>query len=458
MKKRSLTILLILIGAAGLLYPVFINGYPLVYSDSGTYIVSGYQHLVPNDRPVMYGLLIRHIGLGTGLTVFVCVQAFLVSLSIYMACKLLTKDTAKNAYLSYTVSMFLVICCTTLPWVTSWMMPDIFSGVSALLLVVLLFAEQSVPRNKWIVLLYIILTLTHLSNILSHVFALGVVSLLFVVQRMVQGNTTISVKRLFTIGLVVLSNYGVMVMVNYGFTKKIFVSKGGDIFLTAKLCDEGLVNAYLNSHCPAETQRLCELKDSIRPQLGHFLWDGNSVLYKMGGWNDPSAEFGMLNKAILTKPEFLKVFVQKGLEGSVNQFLSFDAGQDFLNYGDTLSPPFVAVNWFLKNEVTSYLQSKQNTGALLFPFQALNWIQWYLIIGLLIVAAISLMVKIHTTSKWTFITTGILLMTNAIVCAFLTSVGGRYQSRMVWIVVVVFVIEAINNRNYFVKLFSAPKS
>ncbi|NTV83243.1 MAG: hypothetical protein HGA23_02950, partial [Bacteroidales bacterium] len=35
------------------------NGYPLVYSDTGTYIASGLQEFVPNDRPMIYGLFIK---------------------------------------------------------------------------------------------------------------------------------------------------------------------------------------------------------------------------------------------------------------------------------------------------------------------------------------------------------------------------------------------------------------
>jgi hypothetical protein len=458
MRKVLISFLLVLVGAAGLLYPVWYNGYPLVYSDTGTYVCSGFLNQVPADRPIVYGLFIRHLGLGLGLRFFVLVQSILVSTAIYAACSLLVKDTGRWVYTTYGIIMSVLIGCTALPWVTSWIMPDIFSGVSALLLVVLLFAKQPLFQNKWLVLLYIACTLTHLSNILSHVLALSAVSLLFILQRIIKGNTTISAKRLFTVGLVVLGNYAVMIMINYGFERKVFISSGSTIFLTAKLCDYGLVNTYLHSNCPGETPRLCELKDSIKPRLDHFLWDGNSVLYKMGGWNHPSDEFRILNRHILTTPELLKIYLTRGVENSFDQVLSFDIGQDFVNYGDSSSPPFVAVDWFMKKEVTAYQQSKQNTGELLFPFNTLNWTQLYTIVFMLLVGLVVCFSGTYSSSKWVWITTVILLLTNAIVCAFLTSVGGRYQSRVVWIVVVVAVIEAINNRNYFIKVFATPKS
>ena len=42
-----------------IVYPAFMNMYPLVYSDTGTYILSSRELVAPVDRPLMYGLLIR---------------------------------------------------------------------------------------------------------------------------------------------------------------------------------------------------------------------------------------------------------------------------------------------------------------------------------------------------------------------------------------------------------------
>ncbi|AMS25931.1 hypothetical protein AEM51_01800 [Bacteroidetes bacterium UKL13-3] len=458
MKNYSVTIVLILLGATGLLYPVYINGYPLVYSDSGTYIYSGYENFVPADRPIMYGLLIRHLGLGLGLKFYIVIQALLVSSSIYAACKLLVKDAKQWVNIAYTISLFLVLCCTTLPWVTSWMMPDIFSGVSALLLLVLLFSQKLGKQTSWIALLYVVLTLTHVSNIMAHLLALIVISILYIFYTLLFKSKCISLKRIVTVWVIVIANYALLLGVNYAVARKVFLSKGSDIFLTAKLCDDGLVNTYLENCCTDETPRLCTLKDSIQPRLDHFLWSSNSVLYKMGGWNEPSEEFAILNRNILTTPELLKVYVSKGLNNSIDQFFTFEVGQDFLNYGDSGSAPFGAINWFIKKEVPAFMQSKQSHSALNFSFNTLNCIQWCIILTLFVVAVLSLFLKVESSSKWILIAMFMLLAANAMVCAFLTSVGGRYQSRIIWIVVVVMVIETINNRKYFIKLFPNLKS
>ena len=46
-------------GGLALLAIALWNGYPLVYSDTGTYIYSAADLFVPDDRPVGYGLWIR---------------------------------------------------------------------------------------------------------------------------------------------------------------------------------------------------------------------------------------------------------------------------------------------------------------------------------------------------------------------------------------------------------------
>ena len=44
----------ILLGAALLLWPALWNGYPLVFSDTGTYLSQAINHYVGWDRPIFY--------------------------------------------------------------------------------------------------------------------------------------------------------------------------------------------------------------------------------------------------------------------------------------------------------------------------------------------------------------------------------------------------------------------
>ena len=60
--------LLLLLGTILLSWAAFYNGFPLIYSDTSTYLESGFVLETPLDRPITYGLLMRLFSLN-GLTV-----------------------------------------------------------------------------------------------------------------------------------------------------------------------------------------------------------------------------------------------------------------------------------------------------------------------------------------------------------------------------------------------------
>src|SRR4051794_17330328 len=49
---------IVMLLAAIMLSPALWNGYPLVHSDTGTYVDSAFTGDVPSDRPVFYGLFL----------------------------------------------------------------------------------------------------------------------------------------------------------------------------------------------------------------------------------------------------------------------------------------------------------------------------------------------------------------------------------------------------------------
>jgi len=56
--SKAKIILVLCIGTLILSLIGLYNGYPLVYSDTGTYIYSGFDKFIPLGRPVTYGLFL----------------------------------------------------------------------------------------------------------------------------------------------------------------------------------------------------------------------------------------------------------------------------------------------------------------------------------------------------------------------------------------------------------------
>jgi hypothetical protein len=68
----------------------FYNGYPLLYSDTSTYLASGFELQTPVDRPITNGIFLRIFSLN-GLTLFAAAffQSLLLSCLILLNLKIL---------------------------------------------------------------------------------------------------------------------------------------------------------------------------------------------------------------------------------------------------------------------------------------------------------------------------------------------------------------------------------
>ncbi len=74
----------ILLAAALLLWPAAINGYPLVFSDTGTYLSQAIQHYVGWDRPIFYSLFMLPLHLTLTTWPVIVVQALLAAYTLHL--------------------------------------------------------------------------------------------------------------------------------------------------------------------------------------------------------------------------------------------------------------------------------------------------------------------------------------------------------------------------------------
>jgi len=72
-------LLWLLLGSLVLLYGGLYNGFPLVTYDTGTYLGSGMSGVVPDDRPITYGLFTRLAGLNFSLWFVIFFQCLVLA-------------------------------------------------------------------------------------------------------------------------------------------------------------------------------------------------------------------------------------------------------------------------------------------------------------------------------------------------------------------------------------------
>src|SRR6202012_99225 len=82
--ERSSAVAPILLAAASLLWPALWNGYPLVFSDTGTYLSQAIERYAGWDRPVFYSLFILPLHMTLTTWPVVAAQALLAAHTMHL--------------------------------------------------------------------------------------------------------------------------------------------------------------------------------------------------------------------------------------------------------------------------------------------------------------------------------------------------------------------------------------
>lgn len=432
--KNRIWLGLLLVGTTLLLCAQsFYNGFPLVYSDSGTYLLHSYSLEPPIDRPIGYSFFIRLVTWQASSWPIVIAQSLILNLLIFFLAKAVLKD--KKVWLFHLLTCIGLVAVSSLGWYTNQIMPDIFA--SALILVFFLFLQ--VDRLKiapaiLMGLLFFLFVFTHLSHVLLAAALIGLYALFTVVRKTEKTQKRGQFTRLSILTgiwlaaiLVLMSNHA---MHGLGFK----LSRTSNLFLTARLSESGVLKMYLDDHC-GETPNgpLCAQKENLPATQYDFLWQESNPMEQEGlDFLQADSVYQHLPKAILSQPKYLLPFLGNSIVGTGKQLtqLGMDDGPSYI-FGEGTAP------WWairLKPEVDSYLKARQNTVGI--KFDLLNPIS-YAVLGL----ALSLILFSLFTSRMPVMLKRFVLVIalgyvlNAGISATLSTVTDRYQARVSWLVV-----------------------
>lgn len=435
--------------------PALINGYPLVYSDTGTYIASGFSGRIPYDRPIMYCFFLRHISLATSLWFVIVLQAILVWFTLWMVVRCFFKFS-KEWFVTFLVVLFLGLT-TGLANYTSQIMADIFTGTMVLSIGVLLIKP---PENKFFkVLLAIIVVLSlmvHASNLIT---ATGLLLFIAILKMVFKKMRSVSLKHYFFTVTLVGSAWLLISCINYLSGVGFKVSRAPSVFVMARLVESGILKDYLDEKCPGNSIPLCKYKDSLPGNSPQFLWDIESPLYKDGCvgannhemecWGPKNEEYAPLVKAIFSDFGKLKSYFRFAMKESFVQIFHF--GVETLYPMGKGSPVIGNIEWHFKKDYNQYINSKQFSYP--FTYTTINYIQLSLvilcaIIGLYVFVRKKIRVLVPASLQTMLFLVLVSLLGNAIVCASLSMVTDRFQGRLIWVfpLAVVFLVYSISDK------------
>lgn len=420
---------LVPVAGAALLWPALYNGFPLIFSDTGTYVSQAMELHLGWDRPPFYSFLVMALGWGRTLWPPTLAQCLLVGWLIDKTRRVVAPEAGTVAG----AAIFIVlVAATALPWTAAQIMPDIFTPMMVLAFAVLVLAP-GLGRFEILALMAAIGTaiLVHLSNLPIYAgLCLAVLASCALPRRRLRWAALLLP---FALGLAGLSG------VNLIASGRLSPSPYGATFVLARLLSDGPARATLARNCATERWRLCAYRGDLPRSADGFLWRADSPLYRAGG------------------PERLirqtRAIVVRTVEAEPGRVLR-DAGADFARQLVTFAPGSGLRPWratagraisrdFPPATVARFAASRQARGLLaVFPWlAALD--RAVAVLGMAATAAYVLAEAVATRHRRLaaprlFAFSAIVLLAllgNAAVTGTLSGPHDRYQSRVVWLAV-----------------------
>jgi hypothetical protein len=348
--------LAVLVGALLLAWPAALNGYPLVFSDTGGFLHQTLGPLMLWDKPWVYGPLLHAVHGRVTLWLPVLGQALLVSWMLWLAQRVLRGAATPMAHVALCAAAAVL---TTAPFTVALLMPDVFAAPVVLALGMLGFARAELSRGEvtWLVLVGMLGIAAHL----SHVPLALALALLPLLALRVRGALLAGLPLLLGVALVVGTN-----AVGHG---RAALSPHGATFLLARLQADGPAARVIQARCPDAGWYLCAFADRLPMDANDFLWDAASPVNRapdgtprfLGGALI-SAEAGQIVGATLHAEPI--AVLRAVLHNTLMQLLT--AG-----IGDTLGPENLAAalrpriaEGFPARELAAYDESLQARGVL----------------------------------------------------------------------------------------------
>ena len=402
-----------------------LNGYPLVFSDTGSYLSGAITFEIAFDRPIFYGIFIAILQPGRlGLWTVVAAQSAIVAFVLRATLASFLGPRHDMALVPVAAGLSVL---TALPWVGGQVTPDIFAPLTVLTLYLLAFRPAPLGRaaTAGLAIVLFLSVTVHLSHLL---LAAALLLPLIGWRHLTKAGASY---RLGLAGPAAIAVAGLLASpaVNYTLTGEAVVSRAGPIFVLGRLLDDGIVTSLLSEICPSPEFRLCEFRDSLNPSGDDFLWGDSPAFAAMGGWSRGQDEaLRIIGRSLVLYPfDHLRA----AAEATWNQLTHFATGDGIV---PNLRSPHVNIAHLLLDELAAFEGARQQAGRL--DFGELNL--WHVPLAgaamLLCIVAAGLPERLRGMRPFLLFVMSA-LAANAFICGVLSGPHDRYQARVVWLAV-----------------------
>jgi len=251
--------LAILAGGLLLIWPAFLNGYPILFSDSGAFLAQTVRPLMIWDKPWIYGpfawVFHQHVTLwGT-----VVAQGVILSHLVWLLARVLGRASPwRHVALCAALSAL-----TAAPWSAALVMPDILTPAAVLCAGLLGWGWGRLGRAEraWLIGLGCVATASHLSN-------LPVILALVVLAGMLRAGWGTVLRVAVPLAGAILLLLGTNLL-GHG---RLALSPYGSTFFLARLIADGPAARTIAARCPEAGWYLCAFAGRLPTNSDVFLW------------------------------------------------------------------------------------------------------------------------------------------------------------------------------------------
>jgi hypothetical protein len=418
-----------------LLAPAIWNGFPLLQYDTGGYLARWYENVLEISRSPVYGFFLAALA-RPDLWPAVAVQAAATMWVFWLLLR--AQGMARPGLLVLIVAALSLL--TTLAWLASTLLTDIFAGLAVLALYLVVLRAEALARWEcWVLVIFIAFAAG------THTATLAMLLALVLVGAVVAwfDRRLVPFAGLARGALALVLGTGMVLAANFWISGRITWMPGGGALLFGRMLEAGIVARYLNDHCPDPRLRLCQYRDKLPATADEFFWDDDIEIFnKLGRFEGLDQEMKTIVRESLVQYPWLqlKAAVSATALQLVQVATGFGLGTDIFN-------TYWVVEQYAPAAVPTMKRARQQKGEL--DFTVINYVQvpvaWasmLLLLGVIVVAY-----RRFPDVGPLAVTVALAILANAFVCGALANPHDRYGARIVWLASFVVLLALVRLRN-----------
>ena len=404
-----------------LLAPALWNGFPIIFPDTGGYLIAAMTGTPMLGRSALYGLFLRA---GVPFAFWPCIVVQAALMAWLFVITLRVNGLGGRPWLALGI-VAVTTLTTSLPWFAGQLMPDILFAAAALALYALAFAHDRLALWERLALAAVI-ALAIPSHMAAAALCVGVIAALWLLSFIT--SLGLPKPRLTFPAAAVAAGIALCLVSNLALIGKFGFTPGGASFLFGRLLEDGIIEQYLDDKCPDPALRICAYQDDIPEQADDWLWGNDSAFYKLGSWDGYAEEQGrIIRETLMLYPiEHLTT----AIVATLGQLVSFKTEVSI----DDNEPTFQTFAELVPDLVPPMMSARQQSGRLnVAPLNHTLYVPVAALAIACLVVALLARRRLALAPETAALCFAVLLalLANAAICGIFSHPVDRYQSRLV---------------------------